>query len=93
MWSAEIVQKLVEKGKHVLAVKYVFEFSLADKIPPVPILKAAVDESRKLARRRSEEGKRRVSVTLIDKIVHGATPYIHCGIFCRWKLLIENCVY
>lgn len=59
----EIVQKLVEKGKHVLAVKFVFEFSLADKIPPVPILKAAVDESRKLARRRSEEGKRRMEIT------------------------------
>ncbi|KAK7320331.1 hypothetical protein VNO77_29718 [Canavalia gladiata] len=44
-------------GKHILAVKYVFEFNLADKIPPVPILKAHVNESQKLARRLSQEGK------------------------------------
>ncbi|KAK7305211.1 hypothetical protein VNO77_43112 [Canavalia gladiata] len=53
----DIVQKLIDRGKHILAVKYVFEFNLADKIPPVPILKACVDESKKLAERLSQEGK------------------------------------
>ncbi|KAI9074686.1 hypothetical protein K1719_043340 [Acacia pycnantha] len=53
----DLVRKLVDKGKHVLAVKYVFEFSLADKIPPVPILKACVDEANKLAKRLLQEGK------------------------------------
>jgi len=43
-------------------VKYVFEFNLADKIPPVPILKAHVNESQKLAKRLSEEGKSLVSI-------------------------------
>jgi hypothetical protein len=77
LWSAEIIQKLVDRGKHVLAVKYVFEFNLAHKIPPVPILKAYVDESKKLAERLSLEGKSRVSVTLIAYIMHGATSFIH----------------
>ncbi|XP_028758508.1 truncated FRIGIDA-like protein 1 isoform X2 [Neltuma alba] len=53
----DLVQKLVDKGKHVLAVKYIFEFSLAEKIPPVPILKACVDEANKLAKRLLQEGK------------------------------------
>lgn len=44
----EIVQKLVNRGKYVLAVKYVFEFILANKIPPIPILKACEDASKKL---------------------------------------------
>lgn len=56
------MQKLIDKGKYTLAVKYVFEFNLADKIPPVPILKACVDETKKLAKRLSQEGKSRVSV-------------------------------
>jgi len=77
LWSAEIIQKLVDKGKHVLAVKYVFEFNLAHKIPPVPILKAYVDESKELRRRLSREGKSKVSITLIDNIMHGTTSFIH----------------
>ncbi|KAK7299965.1 hypothetical protein RJT34_10796 [Clitoria ternatea] len=52
-----LVQKLIEKGKHILAVKYVFQFNLADRIPPVPILQAHVNESQKLAKRLSQEGK------------------------------------
>ncbi|XP_058788063.1 truncated FRIGIDA-like protein 1 isoform X2 [Vicia villosa] len=59
----EIVQKLVDKGKYVLAVKYVFEFNLVDKIPPVPILKACVDASKKLAIRLSQEGRPWIEVT------------------------------
>ncbi|XP_054798682.1 FRIGIDA-like protein 1 [Prosopis cineraria] len=59
----DVVQKLVDKGKHVLAVKYVFEFNLADKIPPVPILKACVDEANKLAKRLRQEGKSLNEVT------------------------------
>ncbi|TKY57372.1 FRIGIDA protein 2 [Spatholobus suberectus] len=52
-----LVQKLIDRCKHIMAVKYIFEFNLADKIPPVPILKAHVNESQKLAKRLSEEGK------------------------------------
>ncbi|XP_061375643.1 FRIGIDA-like protein 1 [Gastrolobium bilobum] len=59
----ELVQKLIDRGKHVMAVKYIFQFNLADKIPPVPILKAQVNESEKLARRLSEEGKSRSEIT------------------------------
>ncbi|CAL5202298.1 unnamed protein product [Lathyrus oleraceus] len=59
----EIVQKLVDRGKYVLAVKYVFEFNLADKIPPIPILKACVDASKKLATRLSLEGRPRMEIT------------------------------
>ncbi|KAK7246368.1 hypothetical protein RIF29_41235 [Crotalaria pallida] len=52
-----IIRKLVERGKHILAVNYVFEYDLADKISPVPILKAFVDESKELSKRLSEERK------------------------------------
>ncbi|BAT88541.1 FRIGIDA-like protein [Vigna angularis] len=52
----DIVQKLIDKDKHIPAVKYILEFNLADKIPPVPILEAAVDEAKKLGRKLSEEG-------------------------------------
>ena len=63
---AALVQKLIDKGKHVLAVKYVFEFNLTDKIPPVPILEAYVNESQKLARRLAQEGKSLVCMPPLD---------------------------
>ena len=62
MWFADIVQKLIDKDKHIVAVKYILEFNLADKIPPIPLLKACVDEAKKLNERLSQEGKPLVSV-------------------------------
>ncbi|KAG4935392.1 hypothetical protein JHK85_050311 [Glycine max] len=53
----DIVQKLIDKDKHILAVKYILEFNLADRISPVPILKACVDEAKKLGKRLFQEGK------------------------------------
>ncbi|RZC27386.1 FRIGIDA-like protein 2 isoform B [Glycine soja] len=69
-WSAGLtdkapglVQKLIDRSKHILAVKFVFEFNLAHKIPPVPILEAHVNESQKLVKRLSEEGKSLSEIT------------------------------
>jgi len=70
LWFADIVQKLIDKDKHIPAVKYILEFNLADKIPPVPVLKAGVDEAKKLAKKLSDEGHSSVSVTLINILMH-----------------------
>ncbi|KAK7316827.1 hypothetical protein RJT34_00569 [Clitoria ternatea] len=59
----DIVQKLLDRGKYILAVKYICEFNLADKIPPVSILKACVDESKKLSERLFQEGKSMMETT------------------------------
>ncbi|KAH1054200.1 hypothetical protein GLYMA_08G325700v4 [Glycine max] len=53
----DIVQKLIDKDKHIPAVKYILEFNLADRISPVPILKACVEEAKKLGKRLFQEGK------------------------------------
>lgn len=52
----DLIQKLVSKGKHLLAVKFISEFDVTDKFPPVPLLKAYVKESKKLAKKVCEEG-------------------------------------
>ncbi|CAI8584273.1 unnamed protein product [Vicia faba] len=52
-----VIQKLIERSKHILAVKYIFHFKLTDKMPPVPILKACVDDAQKLGKRLASEGK------------------------------------
>ncbi|XLR49579.1 hypothetical protein HN51_000252 [Arachis hypogaea] len=59
----DIVQKLINRGKHILAVKYVFEFNLVDKISPVAILKDCVEESKELSKRLTEEGKTLIETT------------------------------
>ncbi|KAL6205390.1 hypothetical protein ACLB2K_022650 [Fragaria x ananassa] len=50
-----LIQKLMSKGKHLLAIKFISEFDMTDKFPPVPILKAYVKESKRLAKKVSEE--------------------------------------
>ena len=53
---ADLIEKLMSKGKHLFAIKFVSEFDMTDKFPPVPILKAYVMESKRLAKKISEEG-------------------------------------
>lgn len=53
----DLVQKLIDNGKHLLAVKYVFELQLTSKYPPVPILETYVKESNKIAMKICEDGK------------------------------------
>ncbi|KAL6999160.1 hypothetical protein U1Q18_000320 [Sarracenia purpurea var. burkii] len=53
----DLVQKLIGKGKPLLAVKFIFEFELLDKFPPVPILKEHVMESKRLTQQILQEGK------------------------------------
>ncbi|XP_059666504.1 truncated FRIGIDA-like protein 1 [Cornus florida] len=45
----DLIQKLIDKGKQLLAVKFIFEFKLTDKFSPVPILKEYVKEANNLA--------------------------------------------
>ncbi|KAK7387148.1 hypothetical protein VNO78_27684 [Psophocarpus tetragonolobus] len=53
----DIVQKLIDKDKHIPAVKYILEFNLSDKFPPVPMLRACVEEAKKLGKRLTQERK------------------------------------
>ncbi|XP_043689914.1 truncated FRIGIDA-like protein 1 [Telopea speciosissima] len=43
----DFIEKLTSKGKHIEAVKFAYEFKLADKFPPVPLLKSYIKESKK----------------------------------------------
>ncbi|CAL5341637.1 unnamed protein product [Camellia sinensis] len=54
---SDLIIKLISKGKQLLAVKFIFEFDLADKFPPVPLLKEHVKESKKLAQKVFKGGK------------------------------------
>ncbi|XP_023525515.1 FRIGIDA-like protein 2 [Cucurbita pepo subsp. pepo] len=53
----DLVQKLLDKGKQLLAVKFIFEFELTDRFPPIPILKEYVRESKKAAKAVCRAGK------------------------------------
>ncbi|XP_048321194.2 FRIGIDA-like protein 1 [Ziziphus jujuba] len=54
---ADLIHKLLSQGKQLLAVKFVFEFQLTDKFPPVPLLKEYLKESKNLAKKVCREGK------------------------------------
>ncbi|XP_062077651.1 FRIGIDA-like protein 1 [Humulus lupulus] len=53
----DLIHKLVKKGKQLLAIKFIFEYELTDKFPPVPLLKDYVKESKKIAKKVCKEGK------------------------------------
>lgn len=45
----DMIEELIRKGQHVDAVHFSYEVGLADKFPPVPLLKAYLKDSRKAA--------------------------------------------
>ncbi|PIA44917.1 hypothetical protein AQUCO_01700471v1 [Aquilegia coerulea] len=46
---ADMIEELINKGQHVDAVHFTFEVGLVNKFPPVPLLKAYLKDSRKVA--------------------------------------------
>ncbi|KAG7957832.1 hypothetical protein I3843_11G194900 [Carya illinoinensis] len=55
---ADIIQKLISREKQNLAVKFIFEFELSEKFPPVPLLKAYLKDAKQLANKVSKEGNK-----------------------------------
>ncbi|OVA15114.1 Frigida-like [Macleaya cordata] len=53
----DLIRKLVEKGKHLDAVKFAYAFELVDMFPPVPLLKAYKKQSKKIANEVRQKGK------------------------------------
>ncbi|XP_051125107.1 truncated FRIGIDA-like protein 1 [Andrographis paniculata] len=54
---SDIIQRLISNSQQLIALKFVFEFGLTDKYPPVPLLKAFVMESCKSAHAVRKAGK------------------------------------
>ncbi|XP_057966410.1 truncated FRIGIDA-like protein 1 [Malania oleifera] len=51
-----LIEKLISYGKQLLAVKFIFEFQLTDKFPPVPILISYLIDTKKVARKVCKDG-------------------------------------
>ncbi|CAA0832441.1 Inactive FRIGIDA-like protein 2 [Striga hermonthica] len=54
---SDVIMRLISKGKQFLALKFIFEFERADEFPPVPLLKAHVMESKRIAQKVRKNGK------------------------------------
>lgn len=68
---ADLIHKLLSQGKQLLAVKFVFEFQLTDKFPPVPLLKEYLKESKNLAKKVCREGKNSLKSLVIHFLFWG----------------------
>ncbi|KAG8386047.1 hypothetical protein BUALT_Bualt03G0108400 [Buddleja alternifolia] len=55
--EVHVIQRLIGKGKQLLALKFILEFEVTDEFPPVPLLKAYVMDSKKLAQKVRKSGK------------------------------------
>ncbi|KAE8654196.1 wall-associated receptor kinase-like 22-like [Hibiscus syriacus] len=53
----DLIQKLVDNGKQHLAVRFIFDFGLAEKFPPVPLLDNYLKETKKFAEQVCIDGK------------------------------------
>lgn len=51
----DVIVKLISKGKQLEAIKFIFEFGLTDKFPPVLVLSEYVESSKKLVANIHEE--------------------------------------
>ncbi|GFZ21933.1 hypothetical protein Acr_29g0010950 [Actinidia rufa] len=73
-----VILKLISKGKQLLAVRFIFEFELTDKFPPVPLLKEYVMESKKFGKKDCKGGKSSLGLQkeAITKEVHALKSVI-----------------
>ncbi|KAL3851150.1 hypothetical protein ACJIZ3_013032 [Penstemon smallii] len=53
----DVIQRLIIKGRQLLALKFIFEFELTDEFPPVPLLKDYVMDTKKIAQKVRKGGK------------------------------------
>ncbi|KAK8519850.1 hypothetical protein V6N12_003818 [Hibiscus sabdariffa] len=53
---ADLIQKLLDDGKQLLAVKFIFEFGLVEKFPPGPLLEKYLEETKRHAMQVCEKG-------------------------------------
>ena len=54
---ADLIVKLLDSRKQLLAVRFVFEFGLEEKFPPVPLLEDYLKETKELAKQVCNDGK------------------------------------
>ncbi|KAL3643048.1 hypothetical protein CASFOL_013863 [Castilleja foliolosa] len=54
---SDVIQRLISKGKQLLALKFIFEFELTGEFPPVPLLQAYVMDSKRIAQKVRKKGK------------------------------------
>lgn len=54
--KTDFIESLVQKDDRLQAIRYIYAFEVAEKFPPVPILKAHLTYSKELAKR-IREGK------------------------------------
>ncbi|KAK8481127.1 hypothetical protein V6N13_031673 [Hibiscus sabdariffa] len=52
----DLIQKLLDDGKQLLAVKFIFEFGLVEKFPPGPLLEKYLEETKRHAMQVCEKG-------------------------------------
>ncbi|KAF2303780.1 hypothetical protein GH714_023395 [Hevea brasiliensis] len=55
--TTDLVQKLIDNGKQLLAVKFIFEFGLTDKFKPVPLLEDHLQECKEFTNKICKDGK------------------------------------
>ncbi|KAF5728449.1 putative FRIGIDA like 1 [Tripterygium wilfordii] len=52
----ELIQKLIDTGKELLAIKFIFDFGLTERFPPVPLLQSYLKKSKRLAKKMCKNG-------------------------------------
>lgn len=81
----DVIQRLIMNGKHIIALKFIFEFGLADQFPPVPLLKAHLTDTKKVAQNIRKSGKNsRQALVKFNICSHSSNIIILSLIFFCW---------
>lgn len=56
LFVADLITKLISRGKQLEMIKFIFEFELTEKFPPILVLNEYVESSKKLAVKIREDG-------------------------------------
>ncbi|PIN26164.1 hypothetical protein CDL12_01087 [Handroanthus impetiginosus] len=77
---SDVIPRLINKGKQLSALKFIFEFELMDEFPPVPLLKSYVMDSTKNAQKVHKSGRstRRSLNEAVMKEINALKSVVKC---------------
>ncbi|KAF5203170.1 Frigida-like protein [Thalictrum thalictroides] len=82
------IQTLSNKGKQIDAIKFTYAFEMVDKFPPVPLLKAYLNESKKVAQEVLKKGNN--SLQSQNEAIAKETAYLKAMIKCIEEYKLES---
>lgn len=90
--TADLIQKLINRNKRILAVKFIFQFGLTDEFQPIALLKTHLKVIKKFAKKVCMDEKTSVKERVILHALDFQDNFLHIQLSLHNKALNFSCI-